>query len=443
MSGLLARPDQQAERLVLYRQALAGLEALAASRPQVFTFPLFDHMERLGLLLVECGQPEAALGMAGQAIARLHAGSATDACLQDRQPAPALMAQMLNVQAHAYTAMGHDADRLRTLTAMVSIHDALVAEGRAFYRWFQARGLSALAACQMHMGNHEHALRTCRESITLFRTFMVDAHSGDRFREMEDITGSRPDFACALLEQARVQEAFSYHAAARESVMEAATILKELCARDPAAWRQLLAEALTMLCILPPAPMAHASGALAGLEYGVSSYRELALLHPHLFMPELAHSLAALCAGQLHAAPPAWACALETGREATALYVTLQADAPDLYRAALADSRYRLSVCHHGLEQIDQATDSLKAALAQYRHLADSKPAEFRKPLARCLLDLMMYHTTYKQYETALQSAHEAAALYTDLAQSDREAYQPDLKKIRDQQAVSRKKLRR
>ncbi|MDT8871682.1 hypothetical protein RAA17_12690 [Komagataeibacter rhaeticus] len=88
---------------------------------------------------------------------------------------------------------------------------------------------------------------------------------------------------------------------------------------------------------------------------------------------------------------PLWSSALDSAREATALYTSLYETGPEQYRALLADSHYRLFVCLNGLEQIDRAMESLKLALVQYRHLAARRPQEFRAPLARCLLDLALY----------------------------------------------------
>ncbi|ATU73069.1 hypothetical protein [Komagataeibacter rhaeticus] len=442
LSDLLARPEQQAERLALLRSSLPRLESLTRLHPQTFIAPFMSCLEQVARLLVDDGQPEQALAVTERAVPFHQA--VLDVGLEHGRNAtvPEKFAQLLTVRLRALEAPGHEEEVLRTIGQIMALYATLVEHGRIFYRWFLARAMTGLAARQKRMGAGKSALRTCQKSVALFRVFMATTEE-EFLPGCPDVACARPDFAQALLEQARVQESFSCHAAARESIMEAVALLKDVTADDPAEGRLPLTEALAMLTALPPASGAPAGEALASLRHVVAIYHGLDGQHPHLFVPELAEALIALCAAQLQAQPPLWSSALDSAREATALYTSLYETGPEQYRAPLADSQYRLFVCLNGLEQIDRAMESLKLALVQYRHLAARRPQEFRAPLARCLLDLALYHVIYKQYETALQTAHEASALYTDLAQSDRETYQPVLKEIRDLQATIRKKLHR
>ncbi|MCE2563510.1 hypothetical protein [Komagataeibacter sp. FNDCF1] len=437
LSGLHTRPEQQADRIALCRMGVSLLEPLAARDPQAFSRPLVLQMEQLGRVLVDCGQAGDALAVIEQAMA-VHT-ACPDARDYDDAPTPSVPAMLTDLQARAYEALGRDGDALAAIRHVIALHAALVDEGMVFHRLPMARHITRLAACQMRLGARDAALRSCQKSVALFRAILGMPHEDHQ----EAIADIEADLASALLEQARAQGMFACHAAARESVMEAAMLLRDLTARDPTAHRHALAQALAMLISLPLPATAHDDGGVATMAHIVALYRELDDRHPGLFMPELAQALATSCGGGLRAQPVAWADALDSGTEATALYASLYDTEPDLYRAPLADSQYRLFICHNGLEQIDRAMESLKAALTQYRHLAARRPEEFRAPLARCLLDLARYRVTYKQYEAALQTAHEASALYTDLAQSERGTYQPVLKEIRDLQALITRKLRR
>ncbi len=272
-----------------------------------------------------------------------------------------------------------------------------------------ANSLKDLSGRQGDNGQHEAALHTAQESVSLFEDLV--ARNRDFFL---------PEFAISLNDLANRERDLGLAEAALGTAQRATTHFRELVTRSRGAFLPLLAMSLTNMAAMQ-SDVGDRDAALTAAEEAVSLRRELLTINREAFLPRLAGSLSNLSSAQATLGQREMA--LATAQEAAEVYREVAAHNPDAFLTSLSVSLNNLAGAYRASGQLQAALSTAREAAGLRRALIGRNREAFQPWLAMTLTNLAEIESTMGFHTEALASAQEAVDLYRELVVPYRDAY--------------------
>jgi tetratricopeptide (TPR) repeat protein len=209
-----------------------------------------------------------------------------------------------------------------------------------------------------------------------------------------------------------------------ESVLkEAVAIQRDLAAQSPAAYRPALAITVASLGIVYE--LADRVGdAESAFKEALAIYRDLVAQNPAAYRPHLGVTLAAL--GTMYVGTGRMGEGESALEEAVAVGRDLAAQNPAAYRSNLAPMLGALGIVYGLAQRFGEAESALKEAVAIQREVAAQNPAG-RPELAQDLTNLARVYSSTQRFGEAESALEKAVAIQREVVAQNPAAYRPDL----------------
>jgi tetratricopeptide (TPR) repeat protein len=234
----------------------------------------------------------------------------------------------------------------------------------------------------------------------------------------------RQSLAKTLNELATVYDQMWRFGDAENAVTEALAVERDLAAQNPPAYRPNLAATLTQSGLIY-AQAKRFDEAESTLKEAVAIQRDLAAQNPAAYRPNLAITVASL--GTIYILTGRFGEAESACKEAVTVQRDLVAQNPVAYRPNLVLGLTALGIAYEQAQHLGEAESAYQEVVAIQRDLAAQNPAAHRPYLARALTNLGKVYRESNQFGEAESALKEAVAIQRDVAAQNPAAYRPDL----------------
>jgi tetratricopeptide (TPR) repeat protein len=254
--------------------------------------------------------------------------------------------------------------------------------------------------------------------------FALQFRMADALPDYRQAYQYRPDNLRYAREYARAAFSERQYADAERGSTAALQLSRDLAARDPGAYRPVVAATLNSLGVLYRNTGRHAEAEKVYSE-SLTIWRDLAARDPGAYLPDRAATLDNF--GNLYQNTGRLAEAEKAFSEALTIYRLLDARNPGAYRPQVAGTLNNLGNLYNVTGQPATAEKDFSEALPIYRDLAARNPGAYRPGVAATLNNLGVHYGNTGRPAEAEKALSEALTIKRELAARDPGVYRPSV----------------